>query len=1770
MRVSFRQGIVRYQHPEFLTVSGTSVSLLASTTPLVLTMAHGHKDYLWIETTDVPNAWTGIVPGINQWLYVDIDVRSGQRTFGTTSLLPIVSNLEPVNPNQGQHWFDTNLNLMKVWDVYAWDAKIRVFVCLLDDGSVLHSVSDNLAAFDGTQISNYEDVNSGLILFDGTTHFPIKDNNGDFITSEDQMFTTSTTDAPIKVESVILQAIAATNLPIHTVVKFSDFGVIHAADENVTRSYNLFGIIQEAALQGHLVSITTRGIVSSNLWDWSSLPINAPLYVGTSGQLQTVPVFAFQVPAATVIDVQTIDLGSPQVIANTITNPPMTTTTLGIGKISVPSVDPQNPIVVGDNDPRLSDTRTPNAHTHTIAESIGLQTALDAKLNLSGGTMTGALLVLTPTANSHAATKLYVDSRRINDLSSVTITALAANDMLLYNGTAWVNTPIPSSNIALTGDVSGSGTTAAPINVTLTPIVLAGTGTKISYDDKGRVVNSTTLSPLDIPGLDWSKITSGIPTTLGAYGVTDVYTKTEVDNHNWTWSHITTTPTSLAGYGILDAYTKTATNLLTWNWSAITSTPTTTAGYGITDAIINASGTPSIYQNTAPPLVPATGQLFVDTINNKIQRYTGTGWVDLSGYPITLSGDVTGSGTSNISVTLNTVPISKGGTGATTASAAINSLLPVQALHGGHYLTTDGAIASWAAVPTVTTITGNAGSATVLQTARNIAVSGDITGSVSFNGSANVTIASTLATVNPTTFGTFGSASQTPVFTVNNKGLITSASQVSIVPTAVAWNTITTTPTTLAGYGITDATPSSHLADFATHLTSLQNTWIDAITASSTEVNYLVGTTSAVQTQLNSKLALTGGTMTGSITMSAETTITLPTPAAGFSASHAVNKAYVDGLSTGLVWIQPVLDPNLVADNLNSPPVATSTEIYIVGGAPTGAWVGLAGHAVFWNGTGWTDLLGRAVATGDRFAVAAEFGAPSVSGGLIGHVNNIAVIVSNVPGAITYTFTAPTVNQAFFINQTTSAHFGHSYTYTSGAIWIEFSGPSNIAAGIGLYFTGSTLNVRLGAGIAEIPTGDVGVDLYAAGGLYTTLNGIAASTDAASQLAIKLDGTTLTLSGAGIRLSTTGVIAGTYTSVTTDTYGRITGGTSPTTLLGYGITDAYTKTEVDNHNWTWSHITTTPTTLFGYGILDAYTKTEVDNHNWTWSHITTTPTTLAGYGITDAQPLDADLTAIAALTGTAGFLKTSGAGIWSVDTSTYLTSNQTITLSGDATGTGTTSIAVTLNTVPISKGGTGATTAPAAINALLPAQTTNSGKFLSTDGTNVSWVAQSGSGSGTTTNVLTIGSYLTGGSFNGSVPVTIAADADTNNTASKLVARDVSGNFSAGTITATLNGNATNVTGTVAIANGGTGQTSANAALNALLPSQATFGGKFLTTDGTNTAWATVSGGGTPGGTNTQIQYNSNGVFGGASGLTTDGTNLTIGGNLIFSGTSRRITGDFTNSTSDLRTSFQTSTTNGVTYVNAWPNGSGNSSAWIAYATSATNSAPYVMLQATTTEAIINSAALTLGTPQPISFKINGTTYVQIPNSGFNAVNYLTLAGSQTGNPVTIGSGGTDANVPVLIDPKGTGNVQMTAPNVSFGNGNFATAGDAVSKQYILRQTTTNATLTEMFLDGTSARMTLANNTTWKFQVNIVGRCTTTANNRIAITLDGCIDQAGTAASTVVVGSVMKTIVAKDVASWDANADADITNGALRIQVTGETAKTIKWVAFVRTVEVTG
>ena len=89
-----------------------------------------------------------------------------------------------------------------------------------------------------------------------------------------------------------------------------------------------------------------------------------------------------------------------------------------------------------------------------------------------------------------------------------------------------------------------------------------------------------------------------------------------------------------------------------------------------------------------------------------------------------------------------------------------------------------------------------------------------------------------------------------------------------------------------------------------------------------------------------------------------------------------------------------------------------------------------------------------------------------------------------------------------------------------------------------------------------------------------------------------------------------------------------------------------------------------------------------------------------------------------------------------------------------------------------------------------------------------------GTGNGSVTSVAA-GSYLTGGTI--TTTGTLAVDATTTNTAGKVVARDGSGNFSAGTITANLTGNVTgNVTGTVS---GSSGSCTGNSATATALSS---------------------------------------------------------------------------------------------------------------------------------------------------------------------------------------------------------------------------------------------------------------------------------------------------------------------------------------------------------------
>lgn len=129
-----------------------------------------------------------------------------------------------------------------------------------------------------------------------------------------------------------------------------------------------------------------------------------------------------------------------------------------------------------------------------------------------------------------------------------------------------------------------------------------------------------------------------------------------------------------------------------------------------------------------------------------------------------------------------------------------------------------------------TTISGNAGTATKLATGRTIAVTGDLAyTSPSFDGSANVTAAGTLATV--ATAGTTGGSTAIPVVTINAKGLTTSITTAAVVAPAG----------TLSGNTLASGVTASSLTSLGTiaNLTATAGTISTAPSASTDIANKL-------------------------------------------------------------------------------------------------------------------------------------------------------------------------------------------------------------------------------------------------------------------------------------------------------------------------------------------------------------------------------------------------------------------------------------------------------------------------------------------------------------------------------------------------------------------------------------------------------------------------------------------------------------------------------------------------------------------------------------------------------------------------------------------------------------------------------------------------------------------------------------------------------------------------------------------------------------------
>ena len=234
--------------------------------------------------------------------------------------------------------------------------------------------------------------------------------------------------------------------------------------------------------------------------------------------------------------------------------------------------------------------------------------------------------------------------------------------------------------------------------------------------------------------------------------------------------------------------------------------------------------------------------------------------------------------------------------------------------------------------------------------------------------------------------------------------------------------------------------------------------------------------------------------------------------------------------------------------------------------------------------------------------------------------------------------------------------------------------------------------------------------------------------------------------------------------------------------------------------------------------------------------------------------------------------------------------------------------------------------------------------------------------------------------------------------------------------------------GTVPIANGGTGQATANDAFNALAPSQTSASGKYLTTDGTNASWAT-----NPLGTVTSVAATAGtGISVSGSPITTSGTlNITNTAPdqtvVLTAGTGISTTGTYPNftitNTSPSSGGTVTSVAATVPSVFSIAGSPITTSGTLAITYSGT-ALPVVnggtgVTTSTGTTNVVLSGSPTIVTPVIAQINdANGNAELKF-SAIASAVNQVTIENAATGNPVHISATGTDASIGIHLAPKG-------------------------------------------------------------------------------------------------------------------------------------------------------
>lgn len=263
--------------------------------------------------------------------------------------------------------------------------------------------------------------------------------------------------------------------------------------------------------------------------------------------------------------------------------------------------------VVKGDDSRLTNSRTPTAHTHAISEVTNLQTTLDGKAPLASPTFTGTPIVPSPAANDNSTQ--------------------ATN-------TAWVRTWVQSQGYA-SGTGVGETNTGSNVNSTGVGVFQGKTGTNLEF--RGIAPASTKLS-----------VTSNTTNKTVDLDVNEA-------NLTLTQSQVTGLVSSLAGKeNTITAGS--ASQVILGNKTLGTLAPALVGLGNVSNSlqVINAGGTVSMGSGTlaARPAAGTVGRFYYATDNNTEYYDNGTAWVVRQS---AITGDVTISagGTTSTLPTVN-------------------------------------------------------------------------------------------------------------------------------------------------------------------------------------------------------------------------------------------------------------------------------------------------------------------------------------------------------------------------------------------------------------------------------------------------------------------------------------------------------------------------------------------------------------------------------------------------------------------------------------------------------------------------------------------------------------------------------------------------------------------------------------------------------------------------------------------------------------------------------------------------------------------------------------------------------------------------------------------------------------------------------------------------------------------------------------------------------------------------------------------------------------